>query len=113
MKANILRLLGVIVLVVVLTALILPAGPVMAATPIYVNANTGNDAWDGEAPAWDGVHGPKATIQDGIDTVDVGGTVIVAAGTYNEWDIDITRNVTIQGAGPGDTIVDGQDNDRV
>ena len=84
MKANILRLLGVIVLVVVLTALILPAGPVMAATPIYVNANTGNDAWDGEAPTFEGgTRGPKATIQDGIDTVDVGGTVIVAAGTYN------------------------------
>ncbi len=44
----------------------------------------GNDTWDGLAPVWDGVHGPKATIQAAIfeadsDQIDV---VSVADGVY-------------------------------
>jgi len=32
---------------------------------IYVSSSTGNDSWDGLAPAWDGSSGPKRTIAAG------------------------------------------------
>ncbi len=50
----------------------------------YVNGAAGNDTWDGLAPAWDGVHGPKQTLRAGLDaTVDGWAyTVVVADGTY-------------------------------
>jgi hypothetical protein len=36
-------------------------------TTYYVNHVNGNDAYDGLAPVWDGTHGPKKTIQAGIN----------------------------------------------
>ena len=33
----------------------------------YVNGTTGNDTYDGLAETWDGTHGPKKTIQAGIN----------------------------------------------
>ena len=85
------------------------AGTVEAATPIYVNGATGNVAWDGEAPVWDGTHGPKKTILAGINVVDPGGTVHVAAGTYNlSTTLIISKAVTISGPETGDpAIIDG------
>ena len=78
---------------------------------IYVNGVTGDDAWDGEAPVWDGVHGPKKTINAGIDVVDTGGTVYVAAGTYNEsviimrkTNLEATGTVNITGSGSGNGV---------
>jgi len=61
-----------------------PLHPDNAAKTYYVNGVTGDDAYDGMAAAWDGVHGPKATIQAGIDAA-VGGwgyAVLVADGVY-------------------------------
>lgn len=43
-----------------------------------------------------------ATIQEGVSSVDVGGTVNVAAGTYTE-QISITKSITLQGT--GDTTI--------
>ncbi len=57
-----------------------------------------------------------AKIQEGITAVDVGGTVNVAAGIYNEHDITINKSLTLTGdpgdaqPGPGANapVVDGQ-----
>ncbi len=39
--------------------------------PVYCFVSTaGNDAWDGLAADWDGVHGPKATIKAAIEVAD-------------------------------------------
>ena len=50
----------------------------------YVNGIIGDDTYDGFAATWDGEHGPKATIQAGIDATvtDWGYTVLVADSTY-------------------------------
>src|SRR6185503_13084464 len=47
-----------------------------------------------------------ATINGGVTAVAVGGTVNVAAGTYNE-DVGLGKAVTVQGAGAGVSIVSG------
>ncbi len=63
----------------------------------YVDPN-GDDAWDGRALAWDGQHGPKATIQAAIDAVDLlapyGIAVMVAPGTYTG---DGNRDIRLRG----------------
>ena len=49
---------------------------VCQATTIYVNGTTGNNAWNGLCPVWDGgVCGPKLTIQAGIDVDENADTV--------------------------------------
>ncbi|MFZ0034671.1 MAG: right-handed parallel beta-helix repeat-containing protein [Sedimentisphaerales bacterium] len=45
-----------------------------------------------------------AVIQEGINAVAPGGTIVVAAGTYVE-QVEITKQVTITGAGQGSTII--------
>lgn len=65
------------------------------ADPVWVD--------DDEAPGWyDWDH--VATIQTGVDRVCVGGTVYVAAGTYDEA-ISIDKSLTIIGAGDDQTFV--------
>ncbi|MBZ2165034.1 Ig-like domain-containing protein [Methanobacterium spitsbergense] len=74
---------------------------------IYVNNATGNDDYDGISATWvGGMVGPKATIQNGTNTVDDNGRVNVADGTYNEH-ITINKNVTLLGQSQIGTIIDG------
>ncbi len=49
---------------------------------------------------------PLGTIQGGVDAVVTGGTVNVAAGTYTGA-VNITKSLTLDGAGIGQTIVKG------
>ncbi|WP_321421677.1 hypothetical protein [uncultured Methanobacterium sp.] len=72
---------------------------------------TGNDSWTGNSSTHiDGTDiGPKATIQNGTDTVDNGGTVYVADGTYQEH-ITINQNLTLIGQSLAGTILDGTNN---
>jgi len=73
--------------------------PVAAATPIYVDAARPDDTGDGTSWAT-----AKKTIQAGINVVDVGGTVIVAAGTYDA-QVTINKTLTLQGAGEDQTFL--------
>ena len=63
-------------------------------TVCYVNAATGSDSNAGTADS------PFATIQQGLDTVQSGGTVNVSAGTYDE-SLTISKPVTLLGANAG------------
>jgi parallel beta-helix repeat protein len=65
----------------------------------YVNATTGNDAFDGST-----VTSPKRTIQGGVNQVSPSGTVNVAAGTYIE-NVTIPKALTLSGAGQASTTV--------
>ncbi|MDD5677793.1 MAG: right-handed parallel beta-helix repeat-containing protein, partial [Kiritimatiellae bacterium] len=62
-----------------------------AATPVYVDAAMADDSGDGLTPAT-----AKKYIQSGIDIVDSGGTVNVAAGTYTE-NIVLMKSVALLG----------------
>ncbi|MDY9922616.1 hypothetical protein [Methanobacterium sp.] len=83
------------------------AGSSFAAGTIYVSTQ-GNDAWNGLAATYDPAtgNGPKATIQNAIDTVTDNGTVSVAAGTYYE-NLYINKDIYLIGAGPDSTTIDG------
>jgi predicted outer membrane repeat protein len=79
----------------------------------YVNGSTGDDAYDGLAPTWDGVHGPKQTIQAGLDaTVDGWSYIVeVAEGTYTgdgNRDLDLFgKAITLRSVhGAAATIID-------
>ena len=107
MKRKIFRIIFALVLVMSLS--LVAVVPVVAATPIYVNATTGSDLNDGQAPGT-----AVATITKGIQLVDSGGTVYVAAGTYTNdiwdssalptmlpWGYRITKSITLLGAQAG------------
>jgi len=86
--------------VLVLSFSLVTAVPVAAATPIYVNATTGDDGNDGETPET-----AVATIAKGIELVDSGGTVCVAEGTYHE-QIIIDKTLWLKGENQQTTIVE-------
>jgi len=91
---------------------ILFSGVVSAASTIYVNGTSGNDTYDGTSPLWvSGTIGPKKTIQNASNAVDTSGTVNVASGTYNEH-ITIAKSLSLIGANPATTIIDGTNNGR-
>ncbi|PTY01672.1 hypothetical protein DB346_11615 [Verrucomicrobia bacterium LW23] len=50
---------------------------------------------------------PAALIQNGLDAVAAGGNVYLTAGTYTQSGINISKAVTITGAGSDATIIDG------
>lgn len=89
------------------------AGSSFAAGTIYVSTQ-GNDAWNGQAATYDSStgNGPKATIQNAINTVTDNGTVSVAAGTYKE-NLYINKDVYLMGAGPDSTTIDGMQKQSV
>jgi len=80
-------------LALVLAFSLVATTPVAAATPIYVDAARPDDTGDGTSWAT-----AKKTIQAGVNAVDAGGTVNVAAGTYGITShIAISKSVTIIG----------------
>jgi len=86
-----------------------PAPPVATGRGVilYVDVS-GNDAWDGLAPAWDGAHGPKRTIQAAINAAAGGDEISVAAGTYTEAINLLGKAVYLHSsAGPEATIING------
>lgn len=70
-------------------------------TVCFVNGATGNNAAGGDTPAT-----AKKTIQAAVTQVSAGGTVNVAAGTYNE-DVTLTKTLALLGAGMGTTTISG------
>ncbi|HUU63506.1 MAG TPA: choice-of-anchor Q domain-containing protein [Dehalococcoidia bacterium] len=112
MKIKTVYLVVALALVFSLVAVIVPASPAMAADTWYVDGVQGID--DVTHGTGSGTNAFK-TIQYAIDDGRVGNddTIIVASGTYNEHDITINKSLTIQGAGEGGTIVDGNALSRV
>jgi len=74
----------------------------------YVNAATGNDAWDGRAAAWDGTHGPKQTIQNAVDAARQPALISAAAGTYDEA-VVMGDGISVVGAGADVTTINSGD----
>ena len=90
-----------------------PSHPDNAEKTYYVSASRGDNSWDGLASMWDGTHGPKETIQAGIDaTVDGWDyTVLMAAGIYagdGNRDLDFEgKAITVKSEnGAENTIID-------
>ena len=100
--------------ILIVSTLILSCSAISAyATTYYVNGTTGNDSYDGLAAEWDGVHGPKKTIQAGINASSDTDTVIVADGIYRRSgnrDLDFAgRAITLRSENGADvTIIDCQ-----
>ena len=67
----------------------------------YVNAAGGNDSNDCLTPG-NSLRHIAAAVVKAVD----GDTIVIAAGTYNEHDIQISEQLTLNGAGIGDTILD-------
>ncbi len=86
--------------------------PLRSPTTYYVDT-AGDDDWDGLAPAWDGQHGPKATIQAAINLADYyeQDVVLVADGTYtghSTWGLNFRgRILTLRSTnGPDNCVID-------
>ena len=77
------------------------------ANTVYVN-NQGNDNWDGQSATWNGTSGPKATIVSALNILSPNGTIELADGTYNEYNIPINYDTTIIGESQIGTIIDSQ-----
>ncbi|GMU80447.1 MAG: hypothetical protein AMXMBFR47_03180 [Planctomycetota bacterium] len=95
------------------------SNPLVPGRTIWVSP-TGNDAYDGNAPTYDGTSGPKATIQGALDSSQPfeGDAVVLLPGTYSgarNRDILLReRSITIRSSNPADpavvaaTIIDPQ-----
>ena len=94
---------------------VLGKDPCLAPSAFYVDLS-GDDNWDGLAPAWDGEHGPKATIQAAMDACHPheGDEVIVANGVYcgnGNRDLDFHgKAITVRSASgdPAWCVIDSQ-----
>lgn len=99
-------------LVLMLSFSLVAALPAMAQGDTWYVATTGSDGFGDGTETWvdvdnstdwtTGDTGPWLTIQYAIDTVDPGGTVNVAAGTYTE-QVNIEESLTITGSGQDTT----------
>ncbi len=73
---------------------------------LYTDGGSGNDAWDGLAPEWDGTHGPKATIGAAMGQAWYLDEVVLAPGTYTgAGNRDLSfwgRQITVRGEDPND-----------
>ncbi len=72
----------------------------------YVSVN-GNESWDGSSPTHitNTNQGPKLTIASGLSVTNNGGNVSIAAGTYKENNLIISKNLTISGASKTNTTI--------
>jgi len=98
-----------IFLLLVSLVAVLFMGPASAADT-YVNGSIADDTGH-TGLSWDQAFN---TIREGYDTVTDGSTVNIAPGTYTGNDnkiITVNKNITIQGAGANQTIIDLQDAD--
>ena len=59
------------------------------------------------------VPGDYNSIQDAINNASDGTKIIVASGTYNVNDLNITKDIILKGSGMGSTILDGQGSNRI
>lgn len=85
--------------------LILSVSSVSAASTVYVNAMGGSDSNSGT------IDHPYQTIGKAISSVDSGGTVIIADGTYTgtgNTNLTISKNIIIIGQHQKKTIIDGK-----
>ena len=83
----------------------------------YVSDTDGNDSYDGLTPAFDGIHGPKKTIQSAVDDAFPGEEVAVLGGYYTGFgnrDIDLGgKSIAIRGLkGAVATVIDCQNAGR-
>ena len=65
---------------------------------------------DNDGHTWG--HDAFAVIQEGIDAIATGGTVNVAGGTYIE-NLTLTKDLSLEGAGPWQTTIDGNNTNSV
>ena len=78
---------------------------------IYVDGSSGDDSWDGLS--WETA---KLTIGNAIETVDDGGTVNIASGTYTgdgNKNINVNKSVTINGQSKSSTVIDAENEGNV
>jgi hypothetical protein len=99
------RLALILLLAFFIAASLLIAVPVKALPPTEVWVD---DDYNPLTPGWGTDH--FASVQNGIDAVAVGGTVNVAAGTYQEnlaaWkDMEIIKSLSLIGSGSGTTVI--------
>ncbi len=85
-----------------------PAQAAPAATTWYVDAAVGDDANDCLSPAT-----ACATIGMAVTKASDGDSIEIAAGTYAEYGLEISKDLSISGAGADTTVVDGGGNGRV
>nr|WP_280904423.1 right-handed parallel beta-helix repeat-containing protein [Methanobacterium petrolearium] len=68
-------------------------------TTLYVDANLGNDSWNGTSATFiGGTTGPMKTITAAINALTSWGTINVASGTYNE-NLVINKTINLKGSG--------------
>jgi parallel beta-helix repeat protein len=83
--------------------------PLQAQMDVFYVSPDGNDDWDGLAPVWDGVHGPKLTIQASIDAAVDGDEVVLDTGTYTgdgNRDIDfLGKAITVRSLNGPETCI--------